>query len=210
MSSLKGFKRVVTGQNSWKNQLKYLILILSIFATGCILAQIFYPGGFSIVEYYISNQGWIAENPVGCWFFIVGTTMTGCLLVPHFIFMHRQLMPAAKILSYLSTLASITGSIGLAMVGFITKDEATDAIHDVAADLAFIGLGAGAGLALLVMIRKLTLKESWPTLKGFFILFIIIIAMGISVALIEDNQLQQWIGLFTMLTWLVGSFIICK
>lgn len=202
------FKQMLLGRTLPRQHAKYFGFTLALFVMGCILSQIFYPGGYSITEYYISNQGWIAENPMGCWFFIFGTGIAGILLIPHFLYMHRLLLPTAKFFVYLSTLSSIAGSIGLSMVGFVTKDEVTDSIHDFAADLAFIGLGIGAGFSLLVLIRKICLKEDWPNLEGFLILFTGTLGMGLALVLVDDNQLQQWMGLFSMLTWLIGTFIL--
>ena len=72
------FKRFLFADRNKKGELYYLILVFAIYGFGCFMSQILYPGGYSIFEYYISDQGYIAENPQGCWFYIICTTELFC------------------------------------------------------------------------------------------------------------------------------------
>jgi hypothetical membrane protein len=86
LNKVQNIKKVLKGDASKKQEFIYLSSIIIIFWIGCIIAEIFYPGGISISENYISDHGWLANNPQGAPFFIVCTTTAGFLLIPHFIY----------------------------------------------------------------------------------------------------------------------------
>jgi hypothetical protein len=117
-------------------------------------------------------------------------------------------MPTAVLLTRLATISLIIGSIGFSMIGLITKDDPTKPIHDTMSSMAFGGLGGGIFFMFLVSVRKLILKETSPTLLQFFIVYGIIFGMGLAVVLIKNVHIQQWTGMFTVLVYLVTSFLI--
>lgn len=199
---------IIKGNASKKEEMIYVFISLFILFIGMTISELLYPGGFYFADHYISDHGWLEMNPRGAPFYIVCGTITGFLFIPHFIYMHKKNMPTAAFLTRLSTLFFIIGAIGFSMVALITKDEPTSDIHDIMSDLAFGGLGGGIFFMFLVHIRKLLLKESWPTILQFFTLYGITICLGIMVALISNSKVQQWMGFFTVLIWIILSFLL--
>jgi hypothetical protein len=186
---------------------KYFIAILVYFGISLILAQMLFPGGYSITEYHISTQGNTVLNPVGSWFFIFGASITAILFIPHFFYMHRRIMPTLGLITILMTFFALIGCIGLFLVGVVPESlDGYNWLHDIGADMAFMGLGLSALLSLFVMLRKLSLKEAKPGVLGFLIIYGITITLGVFVA-ITDDSIQQWLGLFTVLSWVILSFI---
>ncbi|MBD3350771.1 MAG: DUF998 domain-containing protein [Candidatus Lokiarchaeota archaeon] len=205
--SMSNLTKILTGNADRETHRKYFFVVMLIFWSGCLLSQLFFPGGYSILDNYISDMGWIAVNPVGCWFFIVGGTLTGILFIPHCLYIHRKLMPDFALFSYLSTFSCIVGSIGLMIVALFTKDDFLKHVHDVAADVAFGGFGIGAFFMMFVLIRKIIIKADWPKIYQFLIIYGGAIILGAVLLNIENNTLQQWMGLFTLMYWLIGIYL---
>jgi len=179
----------------------FFIVIISYFAVSLIMA------GFTITKHYISDHGHLEDNPVGAWFFIIGGSITALALIPHFIYMHRRFMPTLGLITWLMTLLAIAGCIGLFLVALTPKNiYEIYWLHDIAADLAFTGLGVAAGLSLFVMFRGLTLKEEKPGILGFIVIWCVTISIG-TVILLTDGSIQQWFGFFKVFDWLILKFI---
>jgi len=185
----------------------FFLSILIYLAISLIIAQILHTEGFTITKHYISDHGHLEDNPVGAWFFIIGTSITAILLISHFIYMHKRFMPTLGLITRLMTLLALVGCIGLFLTAITPKSIAEIKwLHNIAADLAFTGLGVAAGLSLFVMFRALTLKEEKPGILGFIIIWGVSISIGV-VVLLTDDSIQQWFGFFAVLAWIILSFL---
>lgn len=186
----------------------FFIIVLTYFGVSLLMAQILYPGGYSITQYFISRQGHPIKNPIGSWFFIFGTCISSILLIPHFLYMHRRMMPTLGLVTKLMTLTALIGCFGLFMVGVFPEGIAEIGwLHDIGADLAFGGLGVSALLSMFVMIRKLVLKEEKPGVLGFLLIYGVVFGLAV-VIILTTNSIQQWFGLFTVLAWVILTFIL--
>ncbi len=205
-------KALLTGTAKKKDFARFFFPVLGIMLVCWLIAQQLYDGpeSYSILRNFISEQGDPKNNPVGCWFFIVSTGFTGIFLNFYFLYLYRRMMPTLGLVTKLMTLVGFVGCIGFSLVGFFPTNASpvVDRVHNVAADLAFYGLGIAAGLSLFVFLRKLHKRESWPTPGQFLAVFVVVISSGIAVPLITISSLQQWMGFFTILVWVVGTFLI--
>jgi len=175
------------------------------------MSQILFPEGYSILNNYISDQGWVEKNPIGCWFFIICTAITGFLLIFHNIYIFYKFYPTLKIISWFYLISSIIGSISLSLVGIITKDAITKSIHDIMSDLAFGGFILAGICSFFIILRKLTvatLKEEGYSFLKFLIVFLPIIILIVILNFIENNTLNQWTGLFILIYWVIFIFFI--
>ena len=207
LSLKETFILAIKGKADKKTHGKFFLSILIYFAFSLLLAQILHTDGFTITKHYISDHGNTEDNPVGAWFFIIGTSITGIALIPHFIYMHRRFMPTLGLVTWLMTLLAIAGCIGLFLVAVTPKNiDEIYWLHDIAADLAFTGLGVSAGLSLFVMIRQLTIKGEKLRFLEFIIIWAVTISIG-SVVLLTDGSIQQWFGFFAVFAWVILSFI---
>ncbi len=198
---------ILKGKAEKELHFKYILSILIFFGLCLVFAQLLFPGGYCITTYYISAQGNTILNPIGSWFFILGASITSILLIPHFLYMHRRIMPTLGLITVLMTFSAFIGCVGFFFVGTVPESlEGYTWLHDIGADMAFIGLGVSALLSLFVMLRKLSLKEEKPGILGFCIIYGITITLGVFVA-ITDDSIQQWLGLFTVLSWVILSFV---
>lgn len=179
------FHALTRGTLNKKDMGLYLITVFSFLGIMLLLSQLFYPGGYFFLDNYISDQGWLKNNPVGCWFFITGASVTGILLIPYLIYLYRHLMPTCKPLTHLFLGSALIGCIGFSFVGLIPKDFPDP--HDIAADLAFGGLGLSAFLSLFILLRKMQKRESWPKFYHVFVIYSTMILV-VSLALIFQNM----------------------
>src|SRR5271157_3367889 len=123
MSSLREKLRTFfTGRASKHDQLLFFVFTLAVLLTGIIVAQVFFPGGYSILKNHISDQGGMKSNPQVYWFFDIIVVITGILLVPSFIWLYRRLLPTMLPLSKFATFAAIVGCAGFMLVGIIPED----------------------------------------------------------------------------------------
>jgi hypothetical protein len=195
---------------------KIFIPNILIFLICCIISQILFrnydinpPDSYSIMRYRISQQGYLDRNPVGGWFFIISSGITGILLIGYYMYIFQRIKPTTTILTKIMLYCGILGSIGFSMVGFFPMGNGIiDDIHGLGSDMAFYGMGLAAFISFLIMIRKMQLKEVWPKLKEFIFVYGFSILVGSLILVFDNGPLQQWLGMFTLLTWIIGLFII--
>ncbi len=212
---------LLSGRAPKKLQGIYFLCVTAFLLTMFLIAQAFYPGGYTPLNNFISNQGGIANNPRGHVFFILGAGISGILLIPHVLYIYRHLAPTAKLLSQIAALCGIIGAIGFSLVGWIPEDFAEP--HDAMATVAFSGFGASAFFSFLVSIRKLWLKEEWPSLKSFVFTYSITITMAVLAALVPTMGYLadlwnidprwfswppwQWASFFNVLIWFINVYL---
>ena len=213
---------ILTGRANKKQEGIYFLGLLSFLAVMLLLAQRAFPGGYTMLENYISDQGWMKENPEGFIFFTIGATVAGILLIPHFLYILRALMPTCKPLTVFSTFLGLVGSVGFALVGLISKDFSEP--HGLAADLAFGGFAFSALVMLPVLLRKFQKKQEWTKLCQVIVLYafgIMLVLLALFFQELDPNQFSweidprwfggppwQWISFFNVLLWMASVFLI--
>ena len=206
---------VLKGKGSKKEHGIYLT-ILFIFFLACLgISQLLYPApGYDWTNRYISEEGNPGGNPRGWYFFSLGICGTAIFLIPHFLYIYRNLQPSVKLLNKFSLFCMIIGSMGLFIVGTINEDY--EMPHNVAAAVAFGSIGLAAFFILIILMRKMILKDPWPRIGSVILFYSCLIIMGIFVTqgtitltlLGEKTSFYQWISLWIMISWMFGMYLI--
>ncbi|HMF31783.1 MAG TPA: DUF998 domain-containing protein [Candidatus Lokiarchaeia archaeon] len=201
-----------TGRASKRDQLLFFAFTLAVLLTGIIISQAFFPGGYSILNNHISDQGGWANNPQVFWVFDICVVISGILLISSFVWLYRRLLPTMPPVSHLATLGSLAGCVGFICVGLFPQDLGWP--HNYAADLAFGGLGLGALLMFFILIRKMWLREPWPNKVGFGVVFGQIIVVGIIALIAQLAHVEwapfQWSLMISEGVWLFGILLLAK
>lgn len=172
------------------------------------LSQLVFPNGYDWLARTISEEGNHAKNPVGWIFFTIGVCTTAVLLISQSLYIYRHLYPNVLLLSRITLFFLITGSIGLFIVGSVSEEYRIP--HDVGAFVAFGGFGLGAFCTFLISIRRFILKESWPKVWQFLIIYTIIWSLAIIVAWgslsfpRDEISRYQWLGLWIIMVYFIG------
>jgi len=161
---------IVRGTAPKKHHLNAMLLLSIIYFIGIVISISFYPNqAYSPLSNYISDMGSIAYNPVAWWVFNLTEVFLGILMIPHFLYLYRRLLPTARLLTRLALISGIAGCIGFSWIGIIPEDFQLP--HSVGAILAFAGFTTSALFTMLVFIRKIWLKSRWPSPRDFWILY---------------------------------------
>ena len=188
-----------------------------------MLFRSLFPGNYTPYEHHISDQGGILNNPEGHRIFNLGVILTGILLIPYFLWLHRRLLPTTPPLSRLATLFSIIGCIGFCFVGIFPQD--IKKTHDFAADIAFGGLGLGIFFTMFILARKTHLKGPWPNKFGFLAIYSLIFLIG-GLAIyfqnywdpgsipvldprLSNDEPWQWTFFTLILCWIWVIYLVC-
>ncbi|MBD3185836.1 hypothetical protein GF325_03320 [Candidatus Bathyarchaeota archaeon] len=219
----------ITGKSSSKVFLTYILVVMGIYATGIVISALVYPGGFSMLDVYVSYLGSDDDNPPGHVIYNICTLMSGLLLIPLFPRMYRKFQPSVKWLNVMASLFGIMGCISFASLGiFFQGLDPTG--HQWATILTFAGFGANAILSLPVIIRKNFITRREPSLKQwprwYHVLPMYAITFGILglTALADglpewfawmdidprffDDKFLEWIYVFGIISWIVGVAIL--
>ena len=156
------FQQLISGNLS-KREFSFILIPIFTFLVICwTIARALYPG-YAITKNMISDQGNIYNNPVGCWFFIISTSIAGIMLIFYFIYIYRQFQPTLKFLSGFMAIVGFIGGIGLFLVGVNPQGLGgiNWSIHNIGSDMAFIGLGTACGISFLIMGKRIYKKQPW-------------------------------------------------
>ncbi|MHA1683260.1 MAG: hypothetical protein ACTSUE_20140 [Promethearchaeota archaeon] len=214
---------LVAGRLSKKVYLRYFLVVMLIYAFGMIFGASMYPGGFSLVTVYTSYLGSPVKNPSGALVYNICELSAGIMLIPHFTFLYRRLSPTMKVVSFISCLLGILGSIGFAGIGIFYQDSNADA-HQITTIIAFGGYGLCALFMISPLIRNICLKRAWPKLWHFLVVYgqlfgvltvVLVIfenkdffmGFGWNPALFED-KFSEWFYVFIAIGWIVEIALI--
>ena len=217
------FKRIFRGRSSKKEHGIFLLLALSLLAILWLTAQLLFDGQYSPLNNTISNQGRTDYNPRGFVFFTIGCAVSGLLLIFHFIYLYHNYSPTLKLIIIISTASGIVASVAFMFVGFIPGDI-NKPLHSFFARLAFSSFYVSAFSFFVVMLRKIQLKEAWPSIKKVGIVYAIFIILLLLVIIIPELDplaslwnlderlfnwpIWQWTAFFNILIWLINVYLI--
>lgn len=219
-SKYQKFQNFLQGHSSPKFMALYFGSTLVFYLIIIILSQLFFPGGYSILDYTISAQGGIADNPDGWFIYCSGIIIVGMLLIPYHIYIYQRMQPTLLFVSRSVLFFSLIGCIGFSLLGVFPHDYQNP--HDIATALAFGGFILAAVLSFLVLIRKRQLNESSPSKLGLSVAFIHWWGMVVIILAIQElddwfdmsrfdprlfsYSVAQWTAMITVLIWMMGMF----
>jgi len=216
-------KRFFRGTSFKKEHGIMLVLALVLLAILWLTAQLLFDGQYSPLNNTISNQGRTDYNPRGFVFFTIGCAVSGFLLIFHFIYLYHNYYPALKLVLLISIASGMVASVAFMFVGFIPGDI-NKPVHSFFARFSFGSFYVSAFSFLLVMLRKIQLKEAWPSIKKVGIVYTIFIILLLLVFIIPeldsladvwnlderlfDWPIWQWTAFFNILIWLINVYLI--
>jgi hypothetical protein len=161
----------------------------------------------------ISFLGNAELNPKGWYFWNLGTLLTGLLLVPLQPYFYRRLRKLHSLWGLLASFFLTLSTVGMVGVGAIPETDSTEAIHELNAALAFVGLYAGVLFAGIALLRygHLKLRQSIPFVVcglsgpiGFLITQTIRLApMHFVMTRQSPAGKRQWYLSFSMWEWML-------
>lgn len=184
------------------------ILLLQII--GWAIARALLPAGYLLDINAISRQGNLVQNPIGAWFFIISTAITGFLLIFYFIYLYRRLLPTMKFLCRLFVFFGIIGGLGLSLVGMFPEQggDVVQTVHNIGNIMAFGGLGIAAFFSLVIMFRRLIKKQPWPNFWQFGVVFALCLHYVLVLPFTQTHSVTQWNGFSIIFVYVCGMFLI--
>lgn len=207
--------KILTG-NLTKKQAAWLIMPCAIaMLVGWLVARVFHGsnGDWYYFDFYqISRQGSLVKNPIGAWFFIVGTVLGAWAIALLFLFLFRCLGRRFRWLSFLLLLSGLTGAVGLFLVGITPggSGQTLGQLHGLGSNLAFGGLFCAAILSLLIATLRIIIKAPWPTPLQTMIILGLFLQIGSMVFFSKSGSVGQWTSFNAILIWLGGLFLIAE
>lgn len=204
---------IITGKVSKKKFAWIFIPSVLFLIVSWFIARLLWNNG---VEGYfwdqnmISSHGNLNNNPIGGWFFIISTVIAGFNMLFFSIFLARRFWRTFWPFTVLFLLCGSVGGIGFALVGATPEGSGPTIgyIHGLGTNMAFMGLGAAAGMSFLICVIRLLIKKPWPTPSQFLLVFGIVFQIGIMIIFTETPSIMQWSGFHTILIWAILMFLI--
>jgi len=192
----------------------YILLLI----IGVIVAALFDPDGYTIVDNWISDLGSINHTPAP-FLYDIACIIAGTMTIPFTYYMEKLLAPLPNRskfrdvhysrlrfrLSSFAFLFSIIGNFGYIGVGIFSADRNYDFLnvlglgpHDIMSYLAFGGFTFGAffmGWLIVLYDTKI------PKILGIYGIFGPLIITILN--LIDGTPLLEWMLLFSILIWII-------
>lgn len=216
----KLIRAILSGRTSKRVHAIFLLVTFVIFLFGVIYAQIVFPGRYSILNNWISDQGGIRNNPSGHMLFNICLIVAGSMLTNHFIWVYRRLLPTKSFLAKSHMFTGIIGCFGIVLVGIFPQDF--ELPHNIAGVLAFGGFYLSALFMFAIQLNKFTTKDSWGpkwVVFGFYPIYLIWIVTA-SLFVLRHNiegfsynqplfsgHLWQWSMLAMTFLWLLSLYV---
>lgn len=194
-----------------------IILYLSLLIAAVIVASTFGPGGYSIIDNWISDLGGNPYTPAP-YLYDLACIIAGSLTIPITYYMENLLLPIPQKdmtkftrlrirLTSSGFIFGLIGGLGYIGVGIFSEDRSDilfgAELHAVMSELAFVGFVLSAffmGWYILLYRTKI------PKLLGLY--GIVGPLATIIVFLIYNNPLWEWILLFSILAWIIPLSLI--
>ena len=179
------------------------IIIAAIFL---ISAAMFTPG-YNPVLNTVSSLG---EN-VAKSLFSIGFVIAGCLGIPFFIQLERELVNIKENIRRVATGVSIFSCVCIALVGIIPDETYTDlfyTFHYLVAFISFAGSSAYIGLYSYLMYKGgSTLSYTGPKFKRYLSVLGLVIVITFIVLLVTLQPIIEWILTGLTIIWILITAI---
>lgn len=151
-TTLRQIWNLVTGRAKKKIHLIVTVFVAVMFFGACYLSQQFFIGGYSIFEHTVSSQGNIIVNPDGAWIFNYACIIAGLVIICHYLYLYRRLLPVSPTLTNFFLATGIIGCIGLVMLGFNPSHVGPS--HNFSAHVAFNGFALSVLSSMPLILRR--------------------------------------------------------
>lgn len=175
------------------------VFVVTIIITAVILS--YFDMGYNPIEYYISDLGHYRYKTL----FSIGMVATGCILIPFFMKLEKELVNIKDNLRKTATVVSLFTSICTSMVGIIPDLEYYEMFalfHIFVAIIAFVGSGIYILLYSILMYKghsspmyKGPQFKRYMSYYGFFIFGVLILVLIFFIPIIE------WTLYINILIW---------
>jgi hypothetical protein len=177
----------------------YVPLVYPVFGLLLFLTWWFFPKPYVIGTQAISNLGNHVLNPFPGWlFFSIAISLLAVVQIPLIFYAHSKLVKVFQRTTKIGTTANFIGVIGMILVAIFPDQPATLLWHVIGAFCAFGGIGCGAIIYWMVLIKEALLHA----IKHRIIVLIlaIVIILGILIFIV-------FIGLVQLIHIHIGVFI---
>lgn len=218
----KNIYRLIIGTASKGLQGIALSCVLIFFIIACLIAQSYYPGGYSFLNLTISAQGSVVSNPIGQWYFNNAIKVVGILLMAHILYIYRRLAPDSLLFSRLMLGTGLIGSFGFFILGFVPSGGSE--YHYFVSAITFNGFGFAAFFSLFAMLGKaIMIKNRRFTIEFLILVFVLVFYLYFIAFLVENNDFitffhlnpkvsnfpfREWSMMILMIVWLVSIYLI--
>jgi uncharacterized protein DUF998 len=193
----------------------YILGVTLIFGLLLVVGGSLYYKSFNFRDVCISNLGNPGHNPDGWWLFTIAMIFSAIGLIPVYQAIFKKLEMGKNIFGKIWMSLLYLASFGMVGVGIF--NETMGIIHYYFAGFTFGGFGIAALSSVGIYSYRIKINKTWPSLKGFCILFSImliliiiilseVITYGIDVP--SDLNFTEWIAFFLIFTWLYGTHIL--
>ncbi|MFW9771949.1 MAG: DUF998 domain-containing protein [Promethearchaeota archaeon] len=185
-----------------------IVTYLSLLIIGVLVASLLHPGGYSIIDNWISDLGSFNHTPAP-YLYDIACIIAGVFTIPITFYLENLLLPIPQktVKNYTRLRIRLTsgafifgliGSLAYIGVGIFSEDRSYFGLHGVMSELAFVGFVLSAFFMGWFIVLY---KTRVPKLLGLY--GIIVPFTTIIIFLIFSNELWEWLLLFSILLWII-------
>lgn len=185
-----------------------IITYLSLLIAGVLVASLLHPGGYSIIDNWISDLGSFNHTPAP-YLYDIACMVAGVFTIPITFYMENLLFPipqkTTKSLTRLrirltsgAFIFGLIGSLAYIGVGIFSEDRSYFGLHGVMSELSFVGFVLSAFcMGWFILLYKTRIPKTLGVygIIGPFTTIIIFLIYG--------NALWEWLLLFSILLWII-------
>ncbi len=215
--------KLIFGLASKKVHGIYLFIVILILTLSCIIAQILYPVTYSMLDYHVSAQGGINANPQGHIYWNIGMIITGILLIPHMLYLHRSFSSTSPKISIISCIISIIACLSISLIGIFPGDLGLP--HLIVGCTTFFGFIIAFNLDGIILIeRKQKFPNQWPQTWNYLLFYFFLNCSFIGALIIPEISLNldklpfdprwlsfpiwEWTLFISVFIWMIGFFLL--
>ena len=201
----------------------YLIFVILILTLSCVIAQMLYPVPYSMLDYHVSAQGGINANTQGYKYWNIGMIITGILLIPHMLYLHRSYSSTSPKISIISFIISIIACLSISLIGIFPGDLGLP--HLIVGCSTFIGFFIAFNLdGIILMKRKIQIPNQWPQTWYYLLFYFFLNCSFIGALTIPEISFNfdkipfdprwlsfpiwEWDLFISVFIWMIGIFLL--
>lgn len=206
------FKKLAKGNASSKEIHAYFVIIAGFYWLMLLLANIFFPSSYTILDNSISTLGRQDHNPLPGWiFFSMGFWIMSLAILPYHLTVTRIAKKSNKVAAGFMLVFQVFASVGLFLIGTFQEGSEFNTLHNRAAYFGFGGFFLSAIFSWPTLGKQIRqspegLKQSLQRLFRIMIIITCIVAAGFVSQLVLDGLgFVEYGGLDSIEFW--GKFL---